>query len=338
MPNSPRSVEIIGGGLAGLALGLGLRAHRIPVTIHEAGAYPRHRVCGEFIAGLDRETLRIPGLSEALARALPARTVAWHESGRIAARHTLPETALCLSRHRLDTELADAFVRSGGKLRLGSRLPPDPRPGRVLACGRRANTASPWIGRKQHFQGLELSDDLELHLGRRAYAGLTRIEGNMVNVCGLFPRAGAPQDMIGHIRACGLPALADRLSMARPIPGSGCAVAGLDYHVRGMSSRGAIMLGDRNGLIPPFTGNGMTIALQSAATAIPHIVAWTRGTADWNETSIRIGRELGRRFNRRIRWARRLHPWLLQPGRRRIVRGLLSCGLLPLDALYRVLH
>ena len=51
-------IEIIGGGLAGLSLGLALRRGGVPVTLHEAGEYPRHRVCGEFITGLDPATRR----------------------------------------------------------------------------------------------------------------------------------------------------------------------------------------------------------------------------------------------------------------------------------------
>ena len=57
-----RGVEIVGGGLAGLSLGLALRRAGVPVTLHEAGEYPRHRVCGEFIAGLDERTRARLGL------------------------------------------------------------------------------------------------------------------------------------------------------------------------------------------------------------------------------------------------------------------------------------
>ena len=39
-----RTVTIIGGGLAGLTLGLALRQRDVPVTVCEAGTYPRHRV------------------------------------------------------------------------------------------------------------------------------------------------------------------------------------------------------------------------------------------------------------------------------------------------------
>jgi NADPH-dependent 2,4-dienoyl-CoA reductase/sulfur reductase-like enzyme len=41
-----KSITIVGGGLAGLTLGIGLRQRSVPVTIQEAANYPRHRVCG----------------------------------------------------------------------------------------------------------------------------------------------------------------------------------------------------------------------------------------------------------------------------------------------------
>ena len=47
-----KAINIIGGGLAGLSLGICLRRKDIPVAVHEKGSYPRHKVCGEFISGV----------------------------------------------------------------------------------------------------------------------------------------------------------------------------------------------------------------------------------------------------------------------------------------------
>ena len=336
MPD-PRPIEIIGGGLAGLGLGLGLRARGIPVTIREAGNYPRHRVCGEFITGLDESTRHLLQLTPHLASARPARGVTWFEAGQTPLQHTLPEPALCLGRDRLDASLAAAFTAAGGSLQTGQRTAPEPAPGRVLTCGRRPATDSPWVGLKQHFHDLELHNDLELHLGRGAYVGLTRITDDTVNVCGLFPRPGRHCDLTTQAAASGMDTLAERLTRATPVADSACAVAGLDY--AGDDIRpDTVSLGDQHGLIPPFTGHGMTIALQSAATAVEPLADWSLGAREWEDTAVLIRRTLHTRFHRRLTWGRRLHPWLVRPARRRLVYGLHRLGLLPLGPLYRVLH
>ena len=59
-----KEVTIVGGGLTGLSLGIALRRARVPVILHEAGQYPRHRVCGEFINGVGEETLARLGIAD----------------------------------------------------------------------------------------------------------------------------------------------------------------------------------------------------------------------------------------------------------------------------------
>ena len=331
------TVEIIGGGLAGLALGLGLRARGVPVRIIEAGEYPRHRVCGEFITGLDHDTRRELQLTDILAGARQARGVLWSEPGRPSVRHDLPEVALCLSRYHLEESMASAFAAAGGDLRTGCRGPSDAKPGRIMASGRRPQAGSRWVGLKQHFHQLDLREDLELHLGRGAYVGLTRIEGRTVNVCGLFPRPGRGEacGLIDRVRAAGLASLALRLESATPVEASACAVAGLDY---GRPAPQLAALGDYHGLIPPFTGHGMTVAMQSAALAARRLEPWARGRFAWDETLALLQQDLRRRFARKLAWGRVLHPWLLAPHGRRVVHLLHRWGALPLGPLYRLCH
>src|SRR5437667_9155702 len=102
--NPPRTITIVGGGLAGLTLGIGLRQHSIPVVICEQGHYPRHRVCGEFISGRGQETLRRLGLLELVTKAGAhhARSAAFFTKRTRIGTVSLPQPALSVSRFRLD--------------------------------------------------------------------------------------------------------------------------------------------------------------------------------------------------------------------------------------------
>src|SRR6202142_1414211 len=113
-----KPITIVGGGLAGLTLGIGLRQRDVPVTVWEAGHYPRHRVCGEFISGHGQETLARLGLRELLERAgaVNAPTAAFFSATQSAPPRSLPARAICLSRFTMDHALAVEFRRLGGEL------------------------------------------------------------------------------------------------------------------------------------------------------------------------------------------------------------------------------
>lgn len=337
-------MEIIGGGLAGLGLGLGLRRLGLPVLIIEAGTYPRHRVCGEFITALDEKTITALDLAPLLKNAESARSVTWFQSGQARHSHALPEPARCLSRHRLDDAMARRFVELGGELVTGQRGDLKAAAGRVITTGRRPLSSSRWIGVKAHFTGLTLHDELELHLGHGAYVGLTRIEDNRVNVCGLFARPTSPTGkaakhsiLYDQLNRVGLEHLRRRLQSADCDEASLCTVAGLDYGPT-KPNGGTLQLGDHFGLIPPFTGNGMTVALQSARIAVEPLRAWSAGESDWAETVRTIHQKLRRELAPRIGRARRLHPWLLQPRRQRWLVRAAGSRLLPTRLLYHLLH
>jgi flavin-dependent dehydrogenase len=341
-----RPVEIGGGGLAGLSLGLALRRAGVAVTVFEALDYPRHRVCGEFIAGLDQATVGRLGLAPLLRDALFHREVIWFRRGRPVRTQSLPAPALGLSRHTLDARLAEALVAAGGVLRTGSRVSLEAAPdGRVFATGRRRRP-SPWFGLKVHFRRLRLDADLEVHLGDQAYVGLSAVEGGRINVCGLFRRRPAWPDgrphtdfgvLLRHLEAAGLAGLSRRLQTAEIDEDSFSAVAALSFG-RERPPPGRICLGDSLAMIPPYTGNGMAMALQSAALALEPLLAWARGQRSWPDTVATVNRRLWRRFRTRLVSANALHPFLLEA---RLQRWLAFAGrarLLPLRPLYHLTH
>jgi 2-polyprenyl-6-methoxyphenol hydroxylase-like FAD-dependent oxidoreductase len=190
-----RTITIVGGGLAGLTLGIGLRRHGIPVTIWEAGRYPRYRVCGEFISGRGQDTLARLGLREQLvqAGAITSNTAMFLSGNAKSPARPLPKPALSVSRFVLDSLLANAFRELGGQLRENERWrETEFREGIVRANGRRAHVASNgwhWFGLKVHARNLPLQADLEMHIIKNGYVGLTRLPNNEVDVCGLFRRS-----------------------------------------------------------------------------------------------------------------------------------------------------
>lgn len=336
-----RPVEIVGGGLAGLSLGLALRHEGVGVTVHEAGEYPRQRVCGEFITGLAPATIERLGLDDILAGARAHREVAWFRGDRDFLRHSLPTTAWAISRFDLDARLADAFRRAGGHLVTRSRVDPAPGPGRVNATGRR-RSGEPWVGLKLHVRGLKLACGLELHLGRQGYVGLCGLPGDEVNVCGLFQRQETPAGdranvLLAYLRGAGLNDLADRVGRAERCTGSEAAVAGVAFG-RVPAAPGEISLGDAHCLLPPFFGNGMAAAFQMAEHAIEPLLGWSRGEAAWDATCAAVRDGLRRKFRLRSAVGGALHALLLSPTRQRWLGSLARTGFLPTRLLYTTLH
>jgi flavin-dependent dehydrogenase len=332
-----KPITIAGGGLAGLALGIALRRREVPVKVLEASSFPRHRVCGEFISGIKREELIALGIDDLFEPAAAHRETAWFDGARPMLRATLPETAYGLSRHHLDGALADRFVALGGELQTGTRFHGDAAEGTVLATGR-PQRASPWLGLKAHFDDLPLSADLEIHLASAAYVGLTRVENDHVNVSGLFHRSTpVSRDqpaLVQAVQDAGLTELANRLRAARIVNGS---LKGVNrFHLGWQTHRDvAVRIGDAAAMIPPFTGNGMTMALQSALGALEPLMRWSVGGHSWNTTSAVIRRNQGSMFSARLRWARSLQWVLMKPLGRRLCAAVINNHWIAFETLYR---
>ncbi len=320
---SAKPITIIGGGLAGLTLGIGLRQRGVPVTIHEAGSYPRHRVCGEFISGRGQAVLERLGVRELLDEAgtVRARTLAFFSITRQTVPRPLPSPALCVSRHTLDAALAEKFRALGGDLNENRRVNVgNPLPGLVRATGRRVSAGEKgarWFGLKVHARNVAPTADLEMHVSPQGYVGLCRINGGEVNVCGLFRKSGSREGGFQNWRELlrGRPGspLHGRLAGAVFEEKSFCAVAGISLRPQRASDHLEICVGDAITMIPPVTGNGMSMAFESAELAIGPLTAWSRDELSWDETRQRIARDCDASFARRLGWAGWLQRLVLTP-------------------------
>ena len=314
-------IQILGGGLAGLSLGLSLRQHSVPVVVHEAGGYPRHRVCGEFLSGRGITCLRSLGVLDRIVSAGGrwAETASFFSERGPICHHRLPQPALCVSRFVLDHMLARALCEKGGVVVEGSRRETSELgPGTVRATGR--NLARPdgsdsrWFGVKAHVRGVELSADLEMHLVSGGYIGLCQLSDGRVNVCGLLRKqAGtAGRGVRDWLRGVVGSVLRQRLEEAQFDEESLCAVSGLDLRPR-QARAAESTVGDALTMIPPITGNGMSLALESGQIASVPIADFSRGTRAWEETRREVASRLDRAFRRRLFWASWLHRGFAAP-------------------------
>lgn len=324
--NSQKPITIVGGGLAGLALGIGLRRREVPALIYEAGKYPRHRVCGEFINGRGLEVIDRLGLRECLEAAgtSTARTSKFFVGERPLPEHELPTPALCVSRFVLDAVLAGEFTRLGGELRTETRWT-DPAfgEGLVRATGRRAKgeqAGARWFGLKAHVRNVTLQADLEMYFAANSYVGLCRLPNGEVNVCGLFRRSSSetslPQNGVERLCHESAAVLAKRLRGAVWDGDSFSSVGGLPFREQPEWSAAEVRIGDALAMIPPVTGNGMSLAFESADLALEPLAAYSEGRLDWAATCREIATASRRTFSARLHWAGRLHAALFKPGLR----------------------
>jgi len=337
-----KPITIIGGGLAGLTLGIGLRQRGIPVTIREAGSYPRHRVCGEFISGRGQQVLERLGLHEAFLRAgaTKAQTVALFLGKARSPVRALAPPALCLSRFTMDVLLARSFRESGGDLHEQEHDRASGE-GVVQCAGRRAQPAENgwhWFGLKVHARNVGLTADLEMHGLASGYVGLCRLPQDEVNVCGLFRRrvrAGDEPHAWREIIRHGLPGttLHSRLAGAVLDEGSFCAVAGLPLQPQRASQQAECRLGDALTMTPPVTGNGMSMAFEAAELAMAPLAAYSRGEISWAQARQTVARGCDTAFARRLAWAQWVQCIMFTPA----LHGRLGQLVLSWDWLWKLL-
>ena len=307
-----REIRIAGGGLAGLTLGILLRREGVPVEIWDAGTYPRHRVCGEFISGRGVEILRqlaIPGLPLPLGS--QAGTVRFFNSEGSSKALALPEAALAIDRATLDELLAREFQRHGGVLFENRRWTGSfDSEGVVRATGRRLRKGGVkgLLGLKVHARNVALEADLEVHFSDAGYVGLSRLKDGVVNICGLFRdnarirnAGGRSATNFGQIFSSGMgEAFGTRLNSADYNQETFSAVTGISLKREKASRSNECRIGDSICMIPPMTGNGMSIAIESGAVAAPILRKYCRRESTWKKVVEEISRGCDQAFQKRL--------------------------------------
>lgn len=295
---------VIGGGPAGSAAACGLARDGHDVMLIERTATPHHKVCGEFLSADTQILLQRLGVDALALGAAPVAEIALYTCSR-SLTSTLPFRGLSLSRYRLDAALMQQAQFSGAQLHRGVAARAVRREasgwsvvcdnGHTIGCrnlvvatgklglrGIDDKRDHSRVGMKMHLRPSSalhrtLEGRVELYFLNAGYAGLELVEDGVANLCMVLPRettgrSGAIWPVLRDRLTTALPELAKRLADAEPLwekpqavacPGGG--------HLHHESDAAAYRVGDRLAHIPPFTGDGLAIALGSAALAVEHI-------------------------------------------------------------------
>jgi flavin-dependent dehydrogenase len=315
------AVEVIvaGGGVAGGTAACLLAQAGVKVALLEREPLPRHKICGEFISIEAQEYLAQVGLDLAGLGAHAVSGLRLVSDGRCI-ESPLPFAGMGLSRRTLDSALLERAQACGAQICRGRRIIriAHDRHFELEVCGigtvaartlflatgkhdlrgwarQPARAPEELIGFKMHFklrpkQRRALAQHVELLLFSAGYAGLQMVEQGRVNLCllvqrGYLTRAGG--DWTGLLAALQneCPHLRERLEGAQTMMDKPLAIFRVPYGYlhrdSALESGELYRLGDQFAVTPSFSGDGMAIALHSAALAVKAYLGY-RSAADYH--------------------------------------------------------
>ena len=307
---------VIGGGPAGSMAAMRLAETDGRVVLLEKERVAHHKVCGEFLSREAVHYLHQVGIDPSRLGATTIDNVRLSYGRRVTAA-ALPFQALSLSRRTLDEALLVRAAEKGCNLVRGVAVESlaAERDGWIarlsngeclqartvfLATGKHDLRGWPRGEGKQNdlvgFKMLwklapaqirDLRDAMDLFLFTGGYGGLSLIEGDVANLCLVVRRCalrnlGGWPELLAAILA-GNRHLRRLLDGANPLWSRPLAVSPIPYGYLAAQDCRLWCVGDQAAVIPSFTGDGISIALHSAALAAKMFLSGASAT-EFNRT------------------------------------------------------
>ncbi len=340
-------VAVVGGSLAGSAAAAALARGGVNVVVLEKTRFPRTKICGSFLSHEALPVLdRLGVLPEVRAAgAVTIRSFALVGAGGQRVETDLPAPVLSLSRERLDAIVAEGAARAGAAQRFGTivhSIEGDLRRGfrlRTSDLGLRAHAVlgawgrySPLDGQLERLRfrqkaslvgfGKRLSGNssrlegrVVLHLFKGGYLGLSLLEGGVVNLAALATPKVAQEahhdfkELLSRL-SDESPSLSADLDGLTPLPGPVLLSEPVHLGLHGGVAGDVLLVGDAAGVIDPWTGTGMALALLTGEAAAAPLLDFLAGRLDAERLKSAHAAAHRAVVGSRFRWSRILRRFL----------------------------
>ncbi|MGA7616313.1 MAG: NAD(P)/FAD-dependent oxidoreductase [Thermoanaerobaculia bacterium] len=345
-------VAVIGAGPGGSTAASLLARRGRDVVLIDRERFPRDKLCGEFLSYdslpiLDR--MGLTGSIDALGAVKIRRCrIVGTETGY---EIELPHPARGISRMALDAMLTADALKEGAQDLTGWAAetiePGDPY--RIVIVNRdreklrvEARTViGAWgrwarfdrqfarefvtdrrnrhFGFKRHFRSEHgAGDTILLYPYRNGYLGASGVESGATNICGIVHASrirglrGGWNTFISGLSEESEP-LRELFASHTPEQDQFLSSDPVIFRPKAPVVAGILLVGDAAGMIDPLTGNGMTMAIQSAVIAARNTASILDGTASRGEIERSHVHEFRGFFASRLRWSRRAAFLLSRP-------------------------
>jgi flavin-dependent dehydrogenase len=330
----PKTIVIVGGGLAGLVCA-NLLSQSAKVVLLEKKQYPSHRVCGEYISNETIPFLKRNGLYPNFLE-LPSIRQLWLTSvNGQKAEIDLGLGGFGISRFQLDHFLYQKAKEKGvavfenceaTQITFQDELFEIETTNRKFTAdvvigsfGKRSRLdktlqrnfiqkKSPYVGIKYHIRTQHPNHVIALHNFKDGYCGISNIEEGKSTLCYLTHRNNVRQfKSIAEMERQVLfknPYLKKIFSESEFLYEKPETINEISFETKGPIEQHLLMSGDAAGMITPLCGNGMALAIHSAKVVSELVHQFLQGAINRSQLENQYAQQWRALFAKRL-WAGR---------------------------------
>ncbi|MBZ9729697.1 NAD(P)/FAD-dependent oxidoreductase [Salegentibacter sp. JZCK2] len=340
-------IIIVGGGLAGLSAAIHLSREGKQVLLIEKKAYPRHKVCGEYLSNEVLPYFNSLDIDlENDLKPVQIQNLLYSTQNAKSIETPLKLGGMGLSRYALDNFLLNNAEKNGAETLLDSvenihfenneftvKLSSGKEfeaPVVLGAFGKRSNLdknlerefiqeKSSWLAVKGHYEDAGFPENLvALHNFEGGYCGLSKTETGVVNACFMvsyksFKKYKNTEDFKEKVLFQNA-YLRGFFKNAKPIFKKELSIAQISFQEKSIINNHILMLGDAAGLIHPLCGNGMAMAIHSGKIASEAVLSnFTGNKLDRENLENQYRQNWNSHFRNRLKTGRILQKILINP-------------------------